>query len=142
MEGGDAFVTKLSPSGALVYSTFIGGPADGSEVSSGSDSGYDVAVDSSGSAYVAGRTDSAAFPTTPGAYRISVAPGSSNTFVAKLNPTGTGLVYSTFIGSTTDFHTSIEVDGAGNAYVAGDTFSPSYPTTPGVLRPDPYRLRA
>ena len=92
--GPDAFVTKLDASGAaLVYSTFLGG--------SSYDEAYDIAVDGAGSAYVTGHTDSADFPTTPGAFdTTSTATGDA--FVTKLDASGTALVYSTYLGGSGD----------------------------------------
>src|ERR1035441_9119212 len=151
-----AFVTKFSPDGgSLVYSTYLGG--------NGYDYGFAIAVDSSGSAYVTGETNSPDFPVTPGAYQTVCSPApnhtgpappaesncySSNTsaFVTKLNPTGTGLVYSTFLGGNGSwaYATAIAVDSAGRAYIAGnededcyrgqpDTFQSCFPTTSGAV---------
>ena len=113
----DAFVTKINPAGGgsadLVYSTFLGGETE--------DVGRSIVVDSSGNAYVAGRTYSADFPTTPGAFDTSYSGMSfdrPDAFVTKLNPSGTGLVYSTFLGGSGDDDAwGIAIDGAGNAYV-------------------------
>ena len=123
---GDAFVTKLNAAGsALVYSTFLGG--------SGSDYGQGIAVDDSGNAYVTGATLSADFPTTPGAFDTTYH-GTGDAFVTKLNAAGTALVYSTFLGgSGADGGSGIAVDAAGNAYVAGATFSADFPTTPAAF---------
>jgi len=180
----DAFLTKLNPTGAIVYSTFLGG--------NGEDEANCVAVDATGSAYVAGSTQSTNFPTTPGAYQQPEAgtfgafvtkfkpDGSGLTYstiirtgvlgssisaialdssgnaylggvgtasvsilanppndglVAKLNPTGTSLLYSKLIGgSNSDSINGIAVDNLGNAYVAGTTASTDFPTTPGALQ--------
>lgn len=121
----DAFVTKLNAAGSgLVYSTFLGGFA--------LERAFGIAVDSTGNAFVAGRTDSSNFPTTTGAYNTSHN-GGPDIFVTKLNAAGSGLVYSTFIGgSGNDFHNALAVDSAGNAYVAGVTQSTNYPTTSGA----------
>jgi hypothetical protein len=123
------FVTRLNPTGtALVYSTYLGGTA--LEGSSG------VAVDASGNAYVTGDTDSTDFPTTPGAFRTTF-PGFRSGIVAKLNPTGTALVYSTYLGGTSNGPTrprAIAIDASGNAYLVGMTQSSSYPTTFGSFR--------
>src|SRR5215213_5779211 len=119
----DAFVTKLNPAGsALVYSTFLGG--------NDTDLGFGIAVDTSGSAYVTGRTGSPNFPTTFGAPHN----GNFDVFVTKLNPSGSALVYSTLFGGI-DFEQGnrIALDTSGSAYVTGDTFSPNFPTTPGVV---------
>ncbi len=120
------FVTKVNPTGtALVYSTYLGG--------SGNDQLDALAIDGSGDAYVTGITSSTDFPTTSGAYRTT-ASGSSDAFVTKLNPTGTALAYSTYLGgSQQDEGQAIAVDASGSAYVTGYTASADFPTTPGVL---------
>ncbi len=117
----DTFVTKLNAAGdALVYSTYLGG--------SSADSGFGIAVDSAGNAYVAGRTSSADFPTA-NAIQPDFGGGIFDAFVTKLNAAGDGLVYSTFLGgSTADRGFGIAVDSAGNAYVTGDTTSADFPT--------------
>lgn len=115
----DAFVTKLNPLGsALVYSTYLGG--------SGVDYGYGIAVDSSGNAYLTGRTYSTDFPTAnplQPSYK-----GELDAFVAKLNPAGSALVYSTYLGGDRyDEGNSVAVDPSGNAYVTGVTYSANFP---------------
>ncbi len=127
---GDAFVTKLDPTGsALVYSTYLGG--------SGDDLGSGIAVDAAGNAYVAGGA-STNFPTTAGAFQTTFASTSAinlDVFVTKLNPTGSAPVYSTYIGgSGGDSGTGIAVDSAGNAYVTGGTNSANFPTTAGAFQ--------
>jgi Beta-propeller repeat len=126
----DAFVTKLNRSGSdLVYSTFLGG-TDGFDV------GFGIAVDDVGNAYVTGPTNSTDFPTTPGAFQSAFAGGFSDTFVTKLNRSGTALVYSTYLGgSSFDPARGIAIDKAGNAYVTGPTGSADFPTTPGAFQP-------
>jgi hypothetical protein len=116
----DAFVAKLNPDGsALVYSTYLGG--------GGVDYGYGIAVDSFGNAYVTGRTYSADFPTA-NPLQASYG-GELDAFVAKLNATGSALVYSTYLGgSRYDEGNSIAVDSSGNAYVTGVTYSTNFPT--------------
>ncbi len=123
--GQDVFVTKLNAAGSgLVYSTFLG--------SYGSDYGQDIAVDSSGNAYVVGTTESPYFPTTPGAYDSSLG-GVMDVFVTKLNAAGSDLVYSTFVGrSGYDHGHGIALDGYGQAYVTGQTLSNDFPTTTGA----------
>jgi len=121
----DAFVTKLNVSGSgLVYSTYLGG--------SGDDRGDGIAIDGSGNAYVTGGTVSVNFPTTRGAYKTTYdGTGYWNAFVSKLNPLGSGLVYSTYLGGTWDAEGSgIAIDGSGNAYVTGEAGS-GFSTTPG-----------
>lgn len=122
----DAFVTKLNSSGdALVYSTFFGGSND--------DAGAGIAVDSLGNAYVTGETRSSDFPTTIGAFD-RIWNGSTDIFVAKLNSTGTGLIYSTFIGgSTWDEACDIALHPAGSVYVVGGGGSSDFPTTPNAF---------
>jgi hypothetical protein len=130
----DTFVAKLSPSGsALVYSTYLGG--------SGSDQGTAIAVDSAGSAYVAGLTTSTDFPVTPGAFDTTASGEPYTTpcyvgfpcahaFVSKLKADGSALVYSTYLGGNAwDDATGIAVDSSGNAYVTGDTYTANFPTT-------------
>ena len=122
VSGGDAFVAKLNASGnALVYSTYLGGGGD--------DRGLGITVDSSGNGYVAGRTTSTNFPTA-NALQAAFG-GTGDAFVAKLNASGSALVYSTYLGgSSSDFgnSNSIAVDSAGNAYVTGLTASTNFPT--------------
>ncbi|MFF2480671.1 SBBP repeat-containing protein [Paenibacillus sp. NPDC058071] len=120
-----AFVTKLNAAGSgLVYSTYLGG-------SGGTTDATCIAIDNSGNAYVSGGTVSRNFPTTPGAFQTTLQ-GDIDSYVSKLNPTGTALVYSTILGSSlNDTANAIAVDDAGNAYVTGQTTSPDFPTTPG-----------
>jgi len=107
----------------LVYSTYLGG--------SGGDTGYGVAVDSAGEAYVAGGTASLNFP-VKSAYQGS-ANGQGDAFVAKLNATGSGLIYSTYIGgSASDVSNAIAIDESGNVYLAGSTSSSDFPVTAGI----------
>jgi hypothetical protein len=122
----DAFVTKLNPSGsALVYSTYLGG--------SDYDDGNEIAVDSSGNAYITGSTSSTNFPTENPFQPVYG--GDSDAFVAKLNPSGTALVYSTYLGgSNMEQANGIAVDSSGNAYVTGITQSTDFPVTPGAFQ--------
>ena len=93
-----------------------------------------IAVDTAGNAYVTGYTDSTDFPTTAGAFQTTFG-GKYDAFVTKLNPTGTALVYSTYLGGTgDDGGTGIAVDTAGNAYVTGVTYSTDFPTTAGAFQ--------
>jgi beta-propeller repeat-containing protein len=109
----------------LFYSTYLGG--------SGSDFGLGIAVDTSGNAYVTGLTTSANFPTL-GAFQPTIV-GPSDAFVTKLNPTGSGLVYSTYLGGSADDQgIGVAVDTSGNAYVTGHTFSSNFPFTTGAFQ--------
>ena len=150
----DAFVTKFAADGSsLVYSTYAGGSA--------ADLALGLAVDSQGNAFVAGRTNSPDFPTTPGAFDTTcgvngtcndIAPTSviqSDAFVFKLNPQGSDFAYSTFLGgSGTEALTppinfpnalkmGIAVDAAGDAFVTATTTSQDFPTTNGAFQTAP-----
>ncbi|HTW48519.1 MAG TPA: SBBP repeat-containing protein [Acidobacteriaceae bacterium] len=134
----NAFVTKLNPSGAaLVYSTYLGG-SDSAYYGSPLDSGAAIAVDTAGDAYVAGQTPASDFPVTQGAYQTQnneVGNFAANAFVTELNPAGTALVYSTYLGgSGSDSASGIAVDSAGNAYVTGTTGSTDFPVTTGAFQ--------
>jgi hypothetical protein len=122
---GDGFVFKMNPSGTVLrYSTFLGG--------SGSDTATGIALDSSGSAYVIGTTSSADFPTA-GALQPALS-GGSDAFVTKINPTGSALVYSTYLGGTAnETGAAIAVNGT-NAYVVGQTFSSDFPQVHSLQR--------
>jgi len=127
-----AFATKLdSALSSLIYSTYIGGTGQ-----TGSGPGFDVAVDASGHAYVVGTTSETDYPTTAGAFQTANAGGSCSTtncseaFLTKLSIDGSSLVYSTYLGGTgQDGGWSVEVDGAGNAYVTGSTEALDFPVS-------------
>jgi hypothetical protein len=127
----DAFVTKLNPTGsALVYSTYLGG--------AGSTYGDGIALDSAGDAYVTGSTGysySTQFPTTPGAYQATWRGWGGHGFVTKLNPSGSALVYSTYLGSGDTTGEGIAVDASGDAYITGSTGATDSSTTPGAYFP-------
>ncbi len=117
----DAFVTKLSPAGnSLVYSTYLGGSSTDFSVPDG------VAIDAAGSVYVGGSTDSPNFPT-----RSPLQPGLaglSDAFVTKINPSGSSLVFSTYLGgSGNDQANGTAVDAIGNVHVTGVTSSTNFP---------------
>ena len=119
----DAFVTKLNPQGSgLVYSTYLGGAAD-------VDRGWGIAVDAAGSAYVVGDTNAGDFPTV-NAIQPTYGGGLGDAFVSKLAPTGSSLVYSTFLGGNlTDMGRGIALDSSANAYVTGMTSSFQFPVS-------------
>lgn len=117
---GDAFVATLNAAGnGLIYSTYLGGRGD--------DAGNAIAVDASGSAVVAGQTSSTNFPVVDPSQAANR--GGSDAFIARLSSGGSSLVYSTFLGGRgQDIAYGITMDAAGDAYVAGSTSSPDYPT--------------
>jgi uncharacterized repeat protein (TIGR01451 family) len=126
-----AFVTKFSPTGGIVYSTYLGGAG----AQYGSTAGYGIAVDSDGNAYITGNTGSGLFPTVhpiqPGCGGAPAysACAYSDAFVTKLNPTGSALIYSTFVGGYgNDYGYGIAIDPAGNAYIVGQTWTSDFPS--------------
>ena len=127
---GDAFVTKLNPSGStLVYSTFLGGTSD--------EGGNGIAIDAAGNTYISGSTVSSNFPTTKDAFQTTFggSGGSGDAFFSKLNAAGSGLLYSTYLGGNNiDNSNGIAVDAGGGAYVAGYSFSSNFPTTTGAFQ--------
>jgi uncharacterized repeat protein (TIGR01451 family) len=117
-DGDDAFVAKLDANGLLAYSTYLGG----SEL----DMALDVAVDDAGSAYVVGWTKSPDFPTREALFPTL---RGEDGFVTKLDPSGSALAYSTYLGgSSREMAHSVVVDDEGCAYVAGTTSSDNFPT--------------
>ena len=126
-QSGDAFIAKLNATGsALLFSTFLGG--------SDLDRPAAMVVDASHNLYVTGTTYSASFPTTQGAYDTDFGGLFDNGFAVKLNPTGSNLLYSTFIGGrSSDRPTAISVHGDGSAWVVGETLSSDFPTTLGAI---------
>jgi hypothetical protein len=118
---GEAVVVKLNPRGSsFVYSTYLGG--------SGLDIAFDIVVDGAGAALLTGGTGSPNFPTVE-PYQAALAGGFSDAFVTKVNPAGSALVYSTYLGgSGGDVGQGIAVDGWGRAYVTGYTESANFPT--------------
>lgn len=118
---GDAFVTKLASGGSLTYSTYLGGANE--------DTGFSIAVDVSGNAYVTGDTASTNFPTVNPIQSSSVGSGA---FVTKLNSSGSGLVYSTYLAGAAA--RGIAIDESGSAYVTGFGGSLNFPILAGALR--------
>lgn len=124
--GQDAFVAKFAASGAaLVYSTYLGGSGGTAGLP---ETGAGIAVDASGNAYVTGTTSSPNFPVAA-PFRGTRA-GTLDAFLAKLNPTGSTLLFSTYLGgSSLEYGTAIALDRAGSAYVSGYTASTDFPVT-------------
>ena len=125
---GYAFVTKLNSAGSgLVYSTYLGG--------TGKNQGNAVVLDASDNAYITGYTQSLTFPTTPGAFQATCKCNQTVAFVTKLNATGSGLIYSTYLGGTNgDVGYGIALDLSNNAYLTGYTQSFDFPTSPGAFQ--------
>lgn len=123
----DAYVTKLDPDGALVYSTYLGGTLNEEALA--------VAVDEEGSAYVAGNTDSRDLPTVSAfqdEFASTPCPGDLpcelDAFVTKLAPDGGSLVYSTYLGGeASDTTAGLALADDGTAFVTGTTRSPDFP---------------
>jgi hypothetical protein len=128
----DAFIIKMNAAGSnLYYSTFIGGSTG---AYGASDLGRGIALDRGGNAYITGRTTSYDYPTSPDAYDKVLSPD-DDVFLTKLDSSGTYLQYSTYIGGVTPWGEgayAVAVDTTGSAYITGDTYSSSYPTTPGA----------
>jgi hypothetical protein len=140
----DAFLTHLSAAGSSVlFSTYLGG--------SGDDDAYGLDVDLAGNVYVTGETGSSFdFPISANAYQPSYGGGTNDDFLAKFDPTGEHLLYSTYLGGAGDeeiqnqalgtnppnlffvWGCQVRVDLNGNAYIAGFTDSSNFPTTPGA----------
>jgi photosystem II stability/assembly factor-like uncharacterized protein len=120
--GTDGFVAKFNSSGALVYSTYLGG--------TNNDYAYAIAADGGGNAYITGFTDSTSFPNAPAGGAQPSNAGAGDAFVAKLNAAGSALGYFTFLGgSQADYGQAIAVDSGENAFVGGYTSSTNFPTT-------------
>ncbi len=137
---GDAtvFVTKVDPSkfgpDSLVYSTYLGGDHGRSGTGGFGQAGRSIAVDQAGSAYVTGGVSSIDFPVhqTSQPFGSSTLLGDSDAFISKLGPTGSTLIFSTYLGASSALGQSIALDAAGNAYLAGNG---ALPTTANAFQP-------
>jgi len=142
-----SFVAKLNSAGSgLAYATYLGGTGAVSYLCC--DAAAAVAIDSAGNAYVAGITFATGFPVTPGAVQTKIGASlSSNAYVAKLNPSGSALVYATFLGGSGqgafnigpavfegDAATALAIDSSGNTYVTGYAHSADFPVTAGAFQ--------
>jgi sugar lactone lactonase YvrE len=133
-----AMLLALSPDASasgsqVIFSTYLGGAYKYGDI------GNDIAVDPAGNVYVTGRSYYSNFPVTPGAFQTAhrnLGPWDTTSFVAKFDPTGSRLIYATYLGGEGGETTgeAIAVDAAGDAYVSGYTNSQNFPTTPGALR--------
>jgi hypothetical protein len=134
----DMTLAKLNSTATkLVYSTYLGG----SSSVYGDDSANGLVVDSAGNAYLVGSTHETDFPVTKGAYQTtsgSVATGGSAGFVTKMNPMGTALVYSTYLGGSGGEHgdaaDGVAIDSSGDAYITGSAGSTDFPVTSNALQ--------
>ncbi len=128
----DAFVSKLNAAGsALIYSTYLGG--------NNYEDGFDITVDASGNAYVVGSTSSTNFPTVSPLQ--TTLGGDTDAYVVKINPTGSSLIFASYLGGATgtgqlvlDEGLGVAIDTAGTIYVTGASNSSDFPTTPGVVQ--------
>lgn len=136
-QAGDAFVARFDNTGTnLIYATYLGG--------SGDDAAYAIAIDGSGNAFVAGATVSSNFPVVnpiPGGNKINGVINknlkiySTDAFVAELDPTGSSLIYSTYIGgSGAEAANAIALDPSDNAFITGFTYSTNFPVTPDAFQ--------
>ena len=139
--GNVSFVTKLNAGGSkLLYSTYLESTCtDEHACGSGSITTNGIALDPAGEAYVTGSTNSGMFPVTADAFQGTYGKSSTNdpsAFLTKLNSTGSALIYSSYLeGSLPDVAMAIAIDQTGDAYVAGFTASPTFPTTPTAFQP-------
>ena len=129
------YVAKLNSAGSATLYNF---PIAGSNSQAG-DAPVAVAIDSGGNAYITGSTGSGAFPTTPGAFQRTLG-GPNDAFVAKVNATGTAIIYSTYLGGSgredDQLNGGIAIDAAGDAYVAGLTASSDFPVVQPMESPE------
>lgn len=117
---GDAFVSELTPTGALSYFTYLGGTH--------ADEGDGIAVDPGGNVYITGTTASTDFPTQGAVFQPAYGGGNTDSFVAKIGPGGAPLVYSSYLGGTNaELATGLAIDTSGSAYVTGQTCSQDFP---------------
>ena len=120
----DTFVTKYSSTGTMLWSTYVGG--------SGQDVATALAVDAAGDTWVVGNTASSNFPTVSPLYGSFS--GTMDGFVFKLDPTGSNLLFSSYLGGAVTMANAVALDGIGDAYVGGQTQATNFPTTTGVYQ--------
>lgn len=124
----ETFVTKLNPSGtSLIFSTLIGGNND--------DQSFDLVLDKFNNVYISGWTASSDFDVTLGAYKTVHSGGIYDVYVSKFNSSGSSLLFSTFLGGSSDeAGRAITIDSLLNVYVGGETYSPNFDITPGAFQ--------
>ncbi|HVE85250.1 MAG TPA: SBBP repeat-containing protein, partial [Myxococcales bacterium] len=121
----NAYVTKISPAGTILWSTVIGGSA--------SENGEELAFAPGGDIVVVGRTRSSSLPGATGRYDTSLG-GVADAFVARLNASGS-LQWATYLGGTgEEYALTVAIDPAGNIWVGGWTGSTDFPFTPGAFK--------
>ncbi|AXC11964.1 Cell surface protein [Acidisarcina polymorpha] len=144
-DGSNGFITKLNAAGSgLIYSTYLGGTSSGSGFLEPGDEITTIALDHEGNAYVAGQATSHDFPVTPGALQtVNTSQELYTGFISKMNPTGTALVYSTYLGGTATQLTgmvtgttiaALAIDDSKHVFVTGATGSTNFPVTPGAFQ--------
>jgi beta-propeller repeat-containing protein len=134
------FLSKFNPTGGIIYSTYLGGSVD--DEGFGTNGGPGVTMDAAGNAYISGYSASPDFPVTTTAYQSRLKPGAAqNAFLSKLSADGHTLLYSTYIGGSTNSFGGHGVDAGGGvgvvgnvAYVYGSTTADDFPTTPGAFQ--------
>lgn len=127
----DVFIAKFTPKGEIVFATLLGGSKREHHTA--------ITVDEQGYIYVAGGTESPDFPITDGAYDTSFngeGQWAGDVFITKLNPTGTDIVFSTFLGGAVEETVTggcLKVDSKGNIIIGGVTVSKDFPLTKGII---------
>jgi uncharacterized protein (TIGR03437 family) len=140
--GAGAFVAKVNAAGSgMVYVTWLGATTYGVGFLTPANTAYAITADSAGNAYIAGSTSDPAFPVTPSAFQTTLSLASPlnppvapppDAFVAKLNPTGSAMVWASFLGGTAaDQAQTIAIDSAGDVWVSGTTQSSDFPVSAG-----------
>ena len=128
--GQDAFLGELSPDGTkLLYGSYLGG--------SGLDGASTLAFDASGNLWLSGSSGSTDFPTTSNAFQAQNTSGGYDFTLVELNPAATSILYSTYLGGTSDngFNSmQLALDANGNVHLSGSTSSTSFPVTPNALQ--------
>ena len=129
-QGNEAIITKFSPSGGLVYSTFVGG--------NNSDYGRGIAVDSDGNAIISGYLYSTDLPCTVGAVSCNITGSTPDVFVVKLNSNASTYLYSSYIGGSNYdygyYYNNVESDHNNGVYISIYSSSTNFPVTSGAYK--------